>query len=126
MLRKYVTTHIATNPLCLETCCYGTSHASLIDGVINTYIAYPMGTEHNRRGIAVFSSRPLCVYWDCNVSSVDIINYAVIRNILSMGEKTKSTGEMREGRGGIVSAGARFGEMRRFFEDKTKSTFCAN
>ena len=43
-----------------------------------------------------------------------------------MGEKTKSTGEMRGGRGGIVSAGARCGGMRKFFEDKTKSTFCAN
>ena len=44
----------------------------------------------------------------------------------NMGEKTKSTGEMREGRGGIANAGARYGERWRFFGDKTKSTFCAN
>ena len=43
-----------------------------------------MGTEHDRRGIAVLSSSPLCVYCGCNISSVDIINYAVIRNILSL------------------------------------------
>ena len=42
---------------------------------------------------------------------------------ICMGEKTKSTGEMRGGRGRIVSAGARYGERRRFFKDKTKSTF---
>ena len=44
----------------------------------------------------------------------------------AMGEKTKSTVEMRGERGRIVSAGARCGERRQFFERKTKSTFCAN
>ena len=44
----------------------------------------------------------------------------------NMGEKTKSTGEMRGVRGGIASAGARYGEIGEFSGRKTKSTFCAN